>query len=45
MLATSMLAVPELVLEDVVEIDIFTYLINAFLKTNYVIKKAIFMPT
>jgi hypothetical protein len=44
-LATSILAVPELVLEDVEEIAIKAYLKNAFLKTNCIIKKAIFMPT
>jgi hypothetical protein len=43
-LATSILAVPELVLEDVVEIAICAYLTNAFLKTNCIINKAIFMP-
>jgi hypothetical protein len=43
-LATSILAVPELVLEDVEEIAINAYLKNAFLKTNCIIKKAIFMP-
>jgi hypothetical protein len=45
-LATSTLAVPPaLVLEDVVDIAIYAYLRYEIFKTNYILKRAIFMPT